>query len=122
MYIRYLGVQNYKSLRGIRLSPGELNVIVGANAAGKTNLADAIDFVSEVYRHGLEVAVARKGGYENIAHRRMRRSKGAIEIDLTVELSSDALREGMYLFAGERRPPDMRVRHRFSFLARGSSI
>ncbi len=70
MQITQLSINNYKSLRAIQIAPAELNVIVGANAAGKSNFADCLDFISEVYRHGLEVAVARKGGYENIAYRR----------------------------------------------------
>ena len=82
MRITQLKVQNYKSLRSITLEPSGLTVLVGANGSGKSNLADCLDFISEVYRHGLEVAVARKGGYENIAHRKQRRSKGAVGVAL----------------------------------------
>src|SRR5688572_32146599 len=60
---------------------------------GKSNLADCLDFISEIYRHGLEMAVARKGGYENIAFRRMRRAKGGISVDMTVMLSGQRSEE-----------------------------
>lgn len=122
MKIKQLSVQNYKSLREIHLSPGPLNVVVGANAAGKSNLADCFDFISEVYRHGLEVAVARKGGYENIAFRKMRRSRGAISIDLLVELTETDYEQ----FLPKRLLPDdlprITVRHAFSFVTKGYSI
>jgi predicted ATPase len=120
MQLLQFAVQNYKSLRGIRLEPSDLTVIVGANAAGKTNLAESLDFVSEVYRHGLEVAVARKGGYENIAFRRMRRSKGAIEIEIIIQVpANEANRE---FPPSLRLPADLLYRHRFAFATVGQSI
>jgi predicted ATPase len=117
MRITRFSVRNYKSLRHVEMHPQDLKVIVGATASGKTNLADFIDFVSEVYRHGLEVAIARKGGYENIAHRRMRRSKGAIEIDLCVKISAGDRGNFPRMLA-----PDLEVQHRFAFVAHGYSI
>ena len=75
MRILNLSIKNYKSLRNIQLQPGPLTVVIGANASGKSNLADFFDFLSDLYRHGLAVAVARKGGYENIAFRKVRRSR-----------------------------------------------
>ena len=81
MQIIELRAINYKSLRDVSITPQGLAVIVGANAAGKSNFADFFDFLSDLYRHGLSVAVARKGGYENIAHRKMRRSRSALCIE-----------------------------------------
>ena len=37
-----IAIQNFRSLRSIELGLGELNVLVGANASGKTNFIDAI--------------------------------------------------------------------------------
>ena len=122
MKITELSVHNYKSLRSISFAPGDLNIIVGANASGKSNFADALDFISEIYRHGLEVAVARKGGYENIAFRRKRRSKGAIGIDLCVEIPGSELRGGYNRSNARNNLPTVRVKHRFQFAAKGYSI
>jgi predicted ATPase len=102
------------------MCPKQLSVLVGANAAGKTNLADAVDFISETYRHGLEVAVARKGGYENIAFRKMRRSKGSIRISLSVELSVNEI-PGYYV-SGRKNLRLFQIHHAFEFVARGYSI
>ena len=120
MQLLSFSVQNYKSLRRIRLQPSDLTVVVGSNAAGKTNLAESFDFVSEVYRHGLEVAVARKGGYENIAFRRMRRSKGAIEIELVIVVSAKEVNQEFP--QPLRLPADLLYRHRFAFATLGESI
>jgi predicted ATPase len=120
MRLVQIAVQNYKSLHHVRFQPRQLNVLIGANAAGKSNFADCLDFVSEVYKHGLEVAVARKGGYENIAFRRIRRSRRAIAIDLQVELTASDYRA--FLGRSESDAPDLLVRHSFSFAASGYSI
>lgn len=118
MRITDLAIFNYKSLRAVTMTPQPLSVIVGANASGKSNFADAIDFIAEVYQHGLEVAVERKGGYENIAFRRQRRSRAPVEIQLAVELSADDL---TYLLGIETKN-EVRIEHSFAFVARESSI
>ncbi len=123
MRLTKLSVSNYKSLRDISISPGPLTVIVGANASGKSNLADFYDFLSDLYKHGLSVAVARKGGYENIAYRKMRRSRSAIAVALTIEIPKEFSRM-------PRRPriyyeddlSDLRFSHSFSFKTQSQAI
>lgn len=86
--LRSLSITNYKSLRAIRLDDiPNFSVMVGANASGKSNFADALDFLSLVFRGGLAYAIRTKGGYENICFRRERRSKAAIEFSLTAEVA-----------------------------------
>ena len=83
-----LHIRNYKSLRDVRLhNLPAFSVMVGANASGKSNFVDALDFLSAISRSGLAAAVRAKGGYENICFRKMRRSKAGIEFDLTARLA-----------------------------------
>jgi predicted ATPase len=119
MRITHLAIHNYKSLRSIALTPVDLNVVVGANGSGKSNLADCFDFIGEIFRHGLELAIARKGGYENIAYRRQRRSKSAMSIELTVEMAESDVRP---YWRRRGKSADLRATHAFSFGASGSSI
>ena len=78
-----LTIHNYRSLHHVSLfALPQFCVFVGANAAGKSNLADAMDFLSCVFRRGLVEAVRSKGGYESICYRRMRRSKSGIEFEI----------------------------------------
>jgi predicted ATPase len=79
MHLSRVEIRNYKSLRDVTFEPGAVSVFVGPNAAGKTNFADALDFLGDVYRWGLEAAVSRKGGYENISYRHSRRTKAPIQ-------------------------------------------
>jgi len=99
-----LTIQNYKSLHEVTLSPPPFFTVVGANAAGKTNFADAIEFLSMVARSGLAAALSEKGGYENVCFRRQRRSKGAITLGCVL------------------RTPPFELEMRFSFRAQKEAI
>jgi predicted ATPase len=71
-------INNFRSLRDVQLDLPKLGFFCGPNASGKTNLAEALDFLSHAFRDGLSYAVAEKGGFYNICFRRQRRSRGAI--------------------------------------------
>jgi len=60
--------EGFKSLRDVTLEMEAVTVVTGPNGAGKTNLAEALTFLSESLQYGLEIAVARAGGFANIAH------------------------------------------------------
>lgn len=86
MDVGRLSIQAFRSLYDIELKPGRFLVLTGPNNSGKTNLAESLDFLGDVHRHGLESAVIRKGGFENIAHRRMRRTRHSIAFDVDLIL------------------------------------
>ena len=67
MKLEKLTIKNFKSLADVTIEPSDLTVIIGPNGSGKTNLANAFAFLKEVYANGLETAVQRSGGFENIA-------------------------------------------------------
>ena len=91
MRIESLRIQLYRSLYDITLSPRPFRLVVGANNAGKTNLLDAIHFLGEVHRYGIDVAVGRKGGFENVAYRHQRRTKNPIAFTIVVSLTASEL-------------------------------
>lgn len=84
-------VEAYKSLYDVDCELDRFSVVTGPNGAGKSNLVDAINFVGEVYKDGLEFAVGRGGGYENLAHRRTRRAKRPIALSVDLTLDSEDL-------------------------------
>ncbi len=86
MRLHKLEIHNYKSLRNVAIEPTPLSVFVGPNAAGKTNLVDAIDFLGHAYSWGLERAVTYKGGYESICFRDMDKSKESIRFRVIFEV------------------------------------
>jgi predicted ATPase len=94
MRLKRLEIRNYKSLRNVVIEPTPLTVLVGPNASGKSNFADALDFLSEVYRSDLEGAVAKKGGYENICYRHAKRSSAPIRFRVKLDLDRVAMSYG----------------------------
>jgi predicted ATPase len=116
-------IGRYRSLYDVTFTPGKFTVLVGPNNAGKTNLVEAIEFLADTYRYGLETAVTRKGGIENIAFRRMRRTKSPVTFRVTVTLPADA--GAIFVPRSTGRPPKTahyKVIHSFSIAAIGQAI
>ena len=73
--IRNLEIGNFKSIDSLRirgLSP--FSVFAGSNGSGKSNFFDALDFVSVFTRHGIEAALQKHGGIQNIGSWKRRKS------------------------------------------------
>lgn len=88
MKLNYLKILNYKSLSEVEFSPLDLATIIGPNNSGKSNFASAVRFLSDVYQFDLENAVKRNGGYENIAFRKIKRTRSAIGFHIKFTLDS----------------------------------
>jgi predicted ATPase len=122
MRLKRLEIRNYKSLRDVVIEPTPLTVLVGPNAAGKSNFADALDFLGEVYRWDLEGAVAKKGGYENICYRQIKRSGAPIRFRVVLEVLEmdwDFPKDSIIDFG---IPEDHVFDHLFEFKAKSQAI
>jgi len=69
--IKRLQVRNFKSLREIDLSLGPINVLVGANMSGKSNILDVFRFLHQVFfpeagTQGISYALAQRGGVNEV--------------------------------------------------------
>ncbi len=64
MRVTKLTLQNFKSFRDVTIPFRPFNVVVGANASGKSNLVQAFQFLKDIADHGLENAVSLQGGAE----------------------------------------------------------
>ncbi|THV39826.1 AAA family ATPase [Glycomyces buryatensis] len=61
-------IENFRSIRACDVELGSLNVLVGPNAAGKSNFMDAIRFTSDALSYSLTDAIQRRGGLRQILH------------------------------------------------------
>src|SRR3954470_15863517 len=64
--IRQLHVRGYKSLQDATLTMRPLRILIGANAAGKSNVVDALRFLSEAVQSDVATALARRGGLPTV--------------------------------------------------------
>lgn len=69
MRITRISATNFRSFRKLDLELGEFNVLVGANASGKSNLLEIVRFWRDAARYGVENAVSIQGGREFLLHR-----------------------------------------------------
>lgn len=61
-----LSVENFRSLRKVTIPLGPLNVLVGPNGSGKTNVLEVFRFLADVIRTDLEPALASRGGFDEV--------------------------------------------------------
>jgi len=68
MAITKIKVSNFKSFEELEIELRALNIVVGGNASGKSNLVEIFRFVRDVVAHGLENAVSIQGGMEYLTN------------------------------------------------------
>lgn len=98
--IRRIAIQGYKSLRDVEVSLEPLTVVIGPNAAGKSNLLDAIGLLSRTAEGDLQSAfTGHRGeplqsftfgehGFEGL----LRREQATFSIQADIELSDATVR------------------------------
>lgn len=90
-FLTALTVQNFLSIRMLeRLTLGDLNVLVGPNAAGKTNLLKVFRFLGEVARVELLAAIERVGGVDRILYQGAGEAGREISIGLEGRITAHA--------------------------------
>src|ERR1700709_448267 len=80
-------VEGYRSLQRIILPVHRLNVFIGANGVGKTNLYRAIELVQAAAAGQLSQKLVVEGGMESVFFAGRRNSKKPVRIMLRVELT-----------------------------------
>ncbi|MGH8931638.1 MAG: AAA family ATPase [Egibacteraceae bacterium] len=61
-------IEGYKSIRSMELDIRPINVLVGANGAGKSNFLELFDIIGEALNLNLRETVARLGGANRLLH------------------------------------------------------
>lgn len=82
MPIHQVHVENFKSFSELDIDLSRFNVVIGSNAAGKSNFISIFKFLRDIARHGLVNAIAMQGGSDYI-----RNAKIGHERDLVVRIT-----------------------------------
>ncbi|MDE0154028.1 MAG: AAA family ATPase [Gammaproteobacteria bacterium] len=78
-----LTVRGFKSIRSLEdFKPGQLNVLIGANGAGKSNFIDLFHMLARLVEKRLQVFVAEQGGPDALLFGGIKRTNG-IEAELS---------------------------------------
>ncbi len=81
-FLRRVRIQGYKSIAFCDVALQPLTILVGRNAAGKSNFLDALAFLRDVMALGVTEAVKRRGGWSAIACRKSSAQEIVIEIEV----------------------------------------
>jgi predicted ATPase len=81
MPIKRIHIENFKSFSAIDVELSRFCVVIGSNAAGKSNFISAFKFLRDIARHGVVNAIAMQGGADYL-----RNAKIGNERDLVVQV------------------------------------
>lgn len=66
--ISKIRVSNFRSFGDLEVELGNFNVVIGANASGKSNFVQIFRFLRDVAIYGLEDAISLQGGAEYLCN------------------------------------------------------
>ena len=61
MQIKNIKVSNFKSFEEVNVDLGRFNVLIGANASGKSNFINVLQFLKDIAENGLDNAISMQG-------------------------------------------------------------
>jgi predicted ATPase len=106
-------ISNYRSIGDkVSLKLGSLTALVGPNGSGKSNVVDALRFVAEALRNGLEAAVTKRHGFAAIR----RWSAGRpFDVTIRIDIAGENGHEGTYVIElGAAKAEEHRVKREFA--------
>jgi predicted ATPase len=85
MVIKKIRISNFKSFDDIEIEVGKFNVLVGANASGKSNFVQIFKFFRDISNYGLNNAISMQGGTEYLRNINIGSSKNfSLEVVLNL--------------------------------------
>ncbi|MFZ4544752.1 MAG: AAA family ATPase [Saprospiraceae bacterium] len=66
--INRIKIENFKSIRNLNLELSQINILIGANGAGKSNFINFFKFINNIFDKHLQYYVAEEGGANEIVH------------------------------------------------------
>ncbi|MBA7539811.1 hypothetical protein ES705_32096 [subsurface metagenome] len=92
MHIKTIKVSNFKSFEEVNVDLGGFNVLIGANASGKSNFINVLQFLKDIAESGLDNAISMQG-VDYIQNINIGASKN-LSIELHIDSKEDPIRFG----------------------------
>lgn len=64
----YIEIEGYKSIKEAKIEIRPINILIGANGAGKTNFLSFFEFLNNLYERKLEEYISLNGGEDKMLH------------------------------------------------------
>lgn len=94
MAIKKIRISNFKSFNDLEIELGNFNVLVGANASGKSNFMQIFRFLKDIANEGLENAISMEGGVEYLRNVNIGSSKNfSLEVVSDIEESTKMFKD-----------------------------
>lgn len=84
MSITKIKILNFKSFKNLEVELSRFNILIGANASGKSNFLQVFKFLRDITQYGLENAISMQGGIEYLRNLNIGSSE-----DFSVKVVSD---------------------------------
>lgn len=111
--LRQVHIENFRSIRTIDVDCRPIQTLVGANGAGKSNIVDAIELLSDIHRVGLDDAISSIGGIDSILRRSAGTKASILKLAVTVDIpAGDSIihiRHGFAIEAMKRQNGRFRI-------------
>lgn len=65
----YIKIEGYKSIKSVRIDLEPINILIGSNGSGKSNLISFFDFLNRLFNRNLNDYIALSGGADKILHK-----------------------------------------------------
>lgn len=121
MSLSQVTVSNFKSFKQLEVALNPFNILIGANASGKTNFVDIFGFLRDVTNYGLENAISMHGGsdyFPNVNIGRNEPSEFKVTSELPTQTRIMSVKEGRMRI----RPYDTVYSFKIRFKRRGSGF
>ena len=122
--VKRLRAKNFRSIKELDLEPGRNNVLVGPNAAGKSNILDVLRFLNNLAFVGVNKALMSRNGYNQVTWKG--RDPGAINLILNLQISVEpgGVRDAEYEIKIDGTPTDLITvkRERLTFGEGGEAV
>lgn len=109
MAIKRVRIKNFRSFDDFELELGQFNVLVGANASGKSNLLHVFRFLRDIADHGLKDAISLQGGVDFLTNARIGRSR-PLSVTITADADARFVMRGEDDSESEAQAPALRIR------------
>ncbi|MDE6251336.1 MAG: AAA family ATPase [Lachnospiraceae bacterium] len=88
MRIKYIHIKNFKSFEDETVELNNLNILLGANASGKSNTISIFRFINNIMLYGLDDAISLLGGIDYVVNANLGKSN-PIYLKFILDLGDD---------------------------------